>query len=222
VTSATLMASDYPNIRRTLFDLHEKILKWVSRSDMTAVGQQLGLLRGKVLVFQNEVESQMLFDYLVYAHRPNGINMAELYLRTNRQRLDVLQIDLLERMSQCLFLYVKTLSVDPGSSLHVVDMIQNSPFTLVDQSLSTTSEPESTYAAHFLNLGSFFIQTGAIVGVDWRLINAKELSPAWALWERNRRYDSKLSTKLARATLTVAIRLGYTAYVRAVPIDDNE
>lgn len=79
MTSATLMASDYANIRRTLFDLHEKILKLVSRSDMTTVVQQLGLLRGKVIVFQNEVESQMLFDYLVYAHRPNGINMAELY-----------------------------------------------------------------------------------------------------------------------------------------------
>lgn len=222
MTTPALNAENYADIRRTVGQLHVEILKLTSRSDMHICGRHLGILRNKVLIFNNDIESHMLFDYLVYAYRPNGINMAELYLRTNRQRLDALRIDLLERMSNCLYLFLIAQSVGPGNSLQVLDVVRNKPLTLVDKSLSTNTEPGQAFGTHVIELGDFSIQTGAITGVDRGLMNADELVAAWAKWGKAKEYTTKISAKMAQAAMSAAIRLGYTENVRTVLLDESD
>jgi len=212
---------NYAEIRRTVARLHEKILPFTTRPAMTACGKHLGILRKNVFEFANEIESHMLFDYLVYAYRPNGINMAELYLRTNRSTLDPVSIDLLERMSRCLYLFLEVQTVGPGNTIQMQDLVQESPLTLVDNGLSTTLKPGQMLASHVLDLGSFSIQTGAIISVDRRLTSCDELIAAWTKWEKQGVYDVNISAKMARATMASAIRLGLTEYTRTAELEES-
>lgn len=219
MSSTAFDVKNYAEIRRTIALLHEKIIRFTSRPALTTCGRHLGILRNNVFVFDNEIESHMLFDYLVYAYRPNGINMAELYLRTHRSTLDPVSIDLLERMSRCLYLFLSAQSVGPGNSLQVLDMFHNTVFTLVDNNLSTSAEPGQAFATHVIDLGSFSIQTGAIIGVDRRLATSDELIAAWTKWEKQGVYDLKISAKMAKATMISAMRLGCTENSRTAELE---
>lgn len=52
-----------------------------------------------------------------YAHRRNGINLAELYLRLNRSVLDESQIDLLTRMSVARYSFLHVDAVEGADVL---------------------------------------------------------------------------------------------------------
>ena len=175
----------------------------------------LGLLRKKTLVFNNETETSLFADYQVYAYRPRGFNMAELYLRLNRERLDGFDMELLIRMSAARYSVLVVDSLSAEGALQVKDIFRGLSFLLVNNGLSQTARPGDGVAGHILSFDDFFIQSGAALPVSRDLMKAEE--PLRALQNLDRTagrgtamLDPTAGAKLARATLSAAIRLGYT------------
>jgi len=161
MTSKNFQLADYSRIRENLTELHQKALKLQTRNDILTCARHLGLLHKKELYFNNEYEFTVLADYRVYSYRPNGINLAELYLRLNRSVLDESQIDLLTRMSVARYSFLHVDAVEGPGVLQVTDILSEKSFTLVDNGLSQSLKPKQAIAAHFIDMGDFTFNPAA-------------------------------------------------------------
>lgn len=174
----------------------------------------MGLLHKKTLVFKNETETDLLADYMIYSYRPNGFNMAERFLRLNKSRLSELDQALLFRMSFARYSVIKIQDTGKNGEANVIDIFLNTELTLVDKQLSRSVGPGFVIAGHIIDLGQFSIQSGASLPVDKSLMMAANVQRVLQNFVRN--YDDHFlldpanNAKLARATITAAIRLGYT------------
>ncbi|MEI7456907.1 MAG: hypothetical protein WCK93_09305 [Nitrosomonadales bacterium] len=206
---------DYDAIREMLTGLHHKILELRKHDDIATCARHLGLWYKKELYFNNEYESSVLADYLVYSYRPHGFNLAELYFRLNRAALDDRQADLLTRMSAVHYAILQVDVVEGQGVLRVRDAFSGESFRLVDNGLSQTLRPEQVVAAHIIDFGDFSIQTGAVLPVNYELLIEEEVRRIVTRikvkqTENAARVAPELSAKLARAVMSAAVRLGLT------------
>jgi len=221
MTSARFQFADYSHIREMQVELHSKLLKLQSNKDIVTCARHLGLLHKKEIIFNNEYELSVLADYRVYSYRPHGFNLAELYLRLNRTILTSRYIDLLTRMSVARYLLLRIDEVKEQGVLRVTDIFSEDSFTLVDNGLSQTLNKNDAIAAHFVDLGDYYIQSGAVLPIDYELTRKEEVMRV--LVKLTSQYKGETiritavdSAKLARATIFTAIRLGYTSSCESV------
>lgn len=210
--------AEYPRIRATLMDLHHQMLRLPNKDDVSTCARHLGLWHKKNVVFNNNSEVSLLANYQVYAYRPRGFNLAELYLRLNRASLDEFRVELLTRMSAAHFAVLKVEAVGKNETLRVIDVLRRDTLTLVDQGLSSSLCANQAIAGHLLDLGDFSIQTGAMVPADRELLRAEEpmrvLTAIGGPAEGGAfRITPGDGAKLARAVVAAAIRQGYTEHV---------
>ncbi len=218
MTDFLFQKADYIAIRKALIDLHQRILKTPTSDDVRTSARHLGLLHKKTLVFKNTIETDLLTDYMIYSYRPKGFNMAEKFLRLNRSRLSELDQALLFRMSFARYSVIKIKDIGKKNEINVIDIFLNTEFTLVDKQLSKSVGSGFVIAGHIIDLGQFSIQSGASLPVDKPLMMAEEVQRVLQNFDRSSDDHFLLhpanNAKLARATITAAIRLGYTDVVR--------
>jgi hypothetical protein len=207
--------ADYAAIRVMLTALHHKILNLHKHDDIVTCARHLGLRHKKELYFNNEYETAVLADYMVYSYRPRGFNLAELYLRLNRTALDDRQIDLLTRMSAAHYAILRIDAVEGEGVLKVTDTLSDKSFRLADNGLSQSLQPKQVVAAHIIDFGDFSIQTGAVLPVNYELLIEEEVRRIVTMikvkqTENAARVAPELSAKLARAVMSAAVRLGLT------------
>jgi hypothetical protein len=211
----TIQRSDYPKIRSEGMALNHQILKLLSPDDIKTCARHLGLLRNKTIAFNNETEASIFCEYQIFAYRPNGFNMVELYLRLNKERLDTFKLELLRRMSAARYSVLIVDSIGENSTLQVTDIFRKISFPLVDNGLSKTIKPGNAIAGYTISFDDFSIQSGGGLPVDRSLLMAEEptkvLSKLDAMQDRSKAALSPdVDAKLARAVISAGIRLGYT------------
>jgi len=218
MTDIMFQKADYIAIRKAIIDLHQRILNILKPDEIKTCSRHLGLLHQKTLSIKNDTEADLLADYMVYAFRPNGINMAEKFLRLNKSRLSELDQALLFRMSFARYSVIKIKDIGKKGEIDVIDIFLNTEFTLVDKELSRSAGSGFVIAGHIIDLGQFSIQSGAPLPVDKPLMMAAEVQRVWQNFDRSSDDHFLLhpanNAKFARATITSAIRLSYTDDVR--------
>ena len=218
MTDFLFQKADYIAIRKALIDLHQRILNTLKPDEIKACARHLGLLHQKTLAIKNDTVADLMADYMVYAFRPNGINMAEKYRRLNKSRLSEWDQALLSRMSVARYSVIKIKDTGKNGEINVIDIFLNTEFTLVDKQLSKSVGSGFVIAGHIIDLGQFSIQSGASLPVDKPLMMAEEVQRVLQNFDRSSDDHFLLhpanNVKLARATITAAIRLGYTDDVR--------
>lgn len=217
MTQVTFKASDYPTIRRAVFDLHQRIIKKPNPDDIKTCAKQLGLLHKKVLNFKNDTEVDLLSDYMIYAFRPHGFNLAEKYLRLNKNKLSDYDQALLSRMRLARYAVFKIEATTRIDEVTVIDVFIKTRFTLVDQQMAKTAMPGMVIAGHIIDLGDFCIQSGASLPLDKSILNADEVIHALERVDEDNFVNHFLNpangAKLARAIIATSIRLGFTEHV---------
>lgn len=217
MSETAFQTADYPPIREAIVDLHKQIVKSANPDDVKTCARHLGLLHKKTLNFRNDTEADILSDYLIYAFRPNGINMAEKYLRLNKRKLNEFNRALLARMRLARYSVFQVEESNRTDQLTVVDVFIKTRFTLVDQQLAKIAHSGLVIGGHIIDLGNFCIQTGASLPLDKALLQADEVIHALERLDDHNFADYLLnpanSAKLARAIISASIRLGYTANV---------
>jgi hypothetical protein len=214
MTDFLFQKTDYIAIRKAIIDLHQRILKTPTSDEIKTCARHLGLLHKKTLVFKNDTETDLLTDYMIYSYRPKGFNMAEKFLRLNKGRLSELDQALLFRMSFARYSVIKIKDIGKKCEINVIDIFLNTEFTLVDKQLSKSVGSGFVIAGHIIDLGQFSIQSGASLPVDKPLMMAEEVQRVLQNIGPNSGDHFLLhpanNAKFARATITAAIRLGYT------------
>lgn len=217
MTDISFDAANYPAIRHALIDLHQRIIKKPNPFDVKTCARHLGLLNKKTLNFRNNTEVDLLTDYMVYAFRPNGFNMAEKYLRLNNSRLNEYDQALLSRMRLARYAVFQVEETNHIDKVTVADVFIKTRFTLMDHQLAKTAEKGMVIAGHILDLGDFCIQSGASLPLDKALLDADEVIDALERVDDNNFVEYFLNpangSKLARAIISASIRLGNTENV---------
>lgn len=218
MTEITFKAADYLDIRRALFDLHKRILKNPNVDEIKTCAKHLGLWHQKAVSFNNDTEVDLLMDYRVYAFRPHGFNMAEKYLRLNKNTLCEYDQTLLSRMSLARYAIYQVEATNSVDEVTVVDVFIKTPFILVDHQLAKTATTGMVIASHLIDLGEFTIQSGALLPLNKALLQADEVIDALERVEEDHYVDYFLNpantSKLARAIISASIRLGHTESVK--------
>jgi hypothetical protein len=218
MTDITFQASDYVEIRRMLFDLHNRILKNPNFDEIKTCAKHLGLWHHKTVSYKNDTELELLMDYRVYAYRPNGFNMAEKYLRLNKNRLSDYEQALLARMRLARYAVFQVEATDQINEVTSVDVFIKTRFKLVDQQLAKTTTTGSVIAAHLIDLGDFSIQSGALLPLNRALLQDEEVVNVLERIDDDNYVDYFLNpannSKLARAIISASIRLGLTEKVQ--------
>lgn len=215
MSETTFQSADYPALRQALVALHKQIVKSANPDDVKTCARHLGLLHKKTLNFRNDTEADILSDYLIYAFRPNGFNMAERYLRLHKGKLKEFDQALLARMRLARYSVFQVEQTNRTDQVTVVDVFIKTRFTLVDQQLAKIAHTGLVIAGHIIDLGDFCIQTGASLPLDKALLQADEVTHALERLDDHNFADYLLnpanSSKLAKAIISASIRLGYTA-----------
>lgn len=218
MTEVTFNAADYANIRRALFDLHQRILKHPNPNDIKTCAKHLGLWHHKSVSFSNDTDVDLLMDYKIYAFRPNGFNMAEKYLRLHKNSLSEYDQALLARMRLARYSVFQVEASNRINEISVVDVFIKTRFTLVDLQLAKAAETGMVIAGHLIDLGEFAIQSGASLPLNKALLQADEVINVLDRVEDDNLIDHWLnpanSAKLARAIISASIRLGLTKNVK--------
>lgn len=212
----TYQLADYSEIRDITKELYPKILKMISRQDLDMVCKQLGLGRNGTIGIDIESEQgfALLQDYLIYSYRPNKINMAELFLRINRDQLSAQQIDLLARMSQAKFGFARLSNANPElHTLAAKDILTNEEFVIVDVSTSQQITMTKLFIGHWINCDNFYIQTGAGMSVPSMIIAEPELQLIVSSLAHKLQQGQKLSVSDTSKLAKICIRYLLQYYV---------
>ncbi|WKJ88894.1 hypothetical protein QZJ86_12770 [Methylomonas montana] len=218
MTDISFQAADYPEIRRALFDLHTRILKNPNLDEIKTCAKHLGLWQHKTVSYKNDTELELLMDYRVYAYRPNGFNMAEKYLRLNKNSLSDYEQALLARMRLARYAVYQVEASNGTDAVTVADVFIKTRFTLVDQHLAKTATTGMVLASHLIDFGDFSIQSGALLPLNKALLHADEVVDALERIDDDHFADYLIdpanTAKLARAIISASIRLGHTESVK--------
>ena len=214
----TFKSSDYLAIRQAVFDLHKRILKNPNIDEIKLCAKHLDLWHKKTVSFSNDAEVQLLMDYRVYGFRPHGFNMAEKYLRLNKNQLGEYEQALLARMRLARFAVLQIEATNRIDEVTVIDVFIKTRFTLVDQQLAKTAETGRVIGSHIIDFGDFIIQTGALLPLNKALLQADEVINVLERVDDDNFVDYFLNptntSKLARAIISASIRMGYTEHVK--------
>ncbi len=207
-------ASDYVEIRRALFNLHTRILKNPNLDEIKICAKHLGLWHHKTVSYKNDTELELLMDYRVYGYRPNGFNMAEKYLRLNKNSLSEIDQALLARMRLARYAVFQVEATNQLDEVTAVDVFIKTRFKLIDQQLAKTITTGSVIAAHLIDLGEFCIQSGALLPLNRTLLQDDDVIQVLERIDDDHFDDYLLNpaftAKLARAIIAASIRLGIT------------
>lgn len=218
MTEVIFKAADYLTIRNELIDLHKRILKHPNLDEIKTCAKHLGLWHQKAVSFNNDTEADLLMDYRVYAFRPNGFNMAEKYLRLNKDHLSEYDQALLARMRLARYAVYQVEATNRIDEVIVTDVFIKTRFTLVDHQLAKTAEMGMVIASHIIDFGEFSVQSGALLPLNRALLEADEVINALERIDDDNFVDYLLNpantSKLARAIISASIRLGHTDHVK--------
>lgn len=205
--------AQYQTLRKRTNRVHDLVLKLATKADFTGAAHQLGLLNGKVIEFEHVSEQTVLADFMVYAWRPNGVSMIEIYRRLNAAQLDPPARELLGRMVQARYRLLRIESVHAQGQMWVLDVLSQQRLVLVDRAMSQSVEAGNGLAGHVIECDGFCILTGAALPADRATIQRDDILRALAAEPRGKVSASVLNAKCARLITSALIRAGYAGQV---------
>ena len=102
------LVKEYRNLRPVMVKLHAELSRLIRKDEIFACAKRLKMLRKqdgkKSIVFVDEIEIDAFEDYLIYMHRPHGINAVQQILNAKRYSNGSNELRLLEGMVKARFL----------------------------------------------------------------------------------------------------------------------
>ena len=211
---------DFLRIRELLPELHKRIQRQLPPKYMTAAGRDLGLLKNKTFIFENETETAVFSDYLLYSYQPHGLSMVRRYLNLNRGQLDAFSVALLEAMTASRYSLYAVKEIVSGKGAMVADLLRKESYFLGDRNLSRSEDPlDMVIAMRLIFFDDFAIQSGGAIPVERDLLDIPEfvhlmakLVPKPLLGDFLHLTPAQ-EAKFAQGVMSICLRKGYTDYI---------
>lgn len=155
----------YKHLRKVGLELNNRLVKTLTKSILDEGGEDLGILKGKALVFDTIDESSVLMDYCIHNVRRQGMNAIERFLAKSPPPADSDEMLLLQALRQSRFCIFAVDSVEPGVGVHGRDILRNEPLFLFDIGFSGSAVPGAVLATRIMALEGMHRTTGAALPV---------------------------------------------------------
>jgi hypothetical protein len=161
----------YRNLRRLGRELNQTLIQRLPKKAVMECAKKLGLVRGKILVFQNENEMATLFDHCLYSYRPGGKSVIELHLEQSPPPPDSHEMALLLAMQASYYSLFSIEEVIEGKGLVVVDGLRQAKLFILDIGLGNSAAKGMLLAGRIMPIGELYMSTGALIPLQGELVD---------------------------------------------------
>ena len=174
----------YQQLRQVGHEINSILTRQVTKSNLLKYGKKLGMTTGKKIVFYNEMEPDILFDYILYNHRPRGKNLVERYYET--VDLDPLSDErtVLQGMINSRYSVFLAEKIIDYKGLKLTDLLKRDTITLMDKNLGMSRVEGAIFAGRVIPLRGFYMTSGAFLLVDPDILEDHVIPDIAAIAER--------------------------------------
>lgn len=161
----------YQRVRRVGLRLNMEMVRRLSRAAIQEGAKRLGMLKGGTILFDSEDQSSVLMDFCIHHCRDGSQTALERHVATSRHPPDSDEAAYLRAQVESRYSLFAVEDVSPGSGAHLSDILRNERIFLMDFGFSQCAEPGMRLASRVLQMGDFWMTTGAGLPVDdsaWR------------------------------------------------------
>jgi hypothetical protein len=160
ILEANLVAQ-YHHLRKVNFSLNNRLVRTLSKDAIHCAGRKLGILQRETLVFDNEVDMEVLMDFAIYDIREKGKNAIERMLATQSAQSDSDETRMLQGMSQARYSIFLIENAEPGVGVHLRDVVRGDTHFVHDTNMSMTGKSGLLLAARIITVGEIHMTSGA-------------------------------------------------------------
>nr|WP_321466388.1 hypothetical protein [uncultured Desulfobulbus sp.] len=133
------LAAEYNRLWQLMPKLHRSIAKMADKDTLKACAKRLGIYtkngRKLGMSFENEYETELFQDYMIYMYRPRGFSLVRKMRNRNPYPEGSDEQMLLEGMHQARFSLFWVKELHPTGGMVVLDVITGEELFVLDQSL---------------------------------------------------------------------------------------
>lgn len=153
----------YKQLRKAGIALNTVIAKQLPKVAVPECGKKLGLFKAGTLIFNNDDEVGVLFDYCFHHHRRAGKTVIERYLEQSPPHEESDEMVLLQAMLKSRFSLFRIEEIHPHAGAALRDLLTDETLNLVDVALSETGSPGIVLAGRILPVEDFNMSSGALI-----------------------------------------------------------
>lgn len=159
------VVDEYLTIRPLMTNLHTEIGKMAKSDAILSCAKRLKMLskeKGKkVVTFENEEESCIFQDYLIYMYRPRGINLVQQMLNRNRFHQDSGERQLLDLMVNARFSVFLVKQIVKKAGFIAMDIYTGEEFLVLDQTMPQNDAVGMLMGFRIFKFHNTWMHTGA-------------------------------------------------------------
>ncbi len=194
------MLKIYQQIRNIGKDINSQAFELLDGRDMLEVAKKLCIAQGNTLVFQNESETQIMWNYAMHHYRINNLNTLNRYALTIKTELPDLEKQVLTAMCNSTFSIFELKETLPYGGIVVQDIFNKKAHLLIDKNMSMmdlTDGKSILFGSNLIHFQDFSITTGASVVVTSKLLSEFQ-SYLIIFLEKYNHFDDALTNALDR------------------------
>jgi len=162
----------YDRARKVMRALASRIFKTVAtKTSMLRCAGRLGMREGDEIFFENETETDVFQDFVLYADLIRGRNAAERFLRWHRNSLTDEEISYLKAMAAAHYSIFIIEDAEPGHGVSFHDVLTGKKWFVVDRQLSATAPPDLKLGTRLIDQGDFAMCSGAALPTDLEVLD---------------------------------------------------
>lgn len=166
---------DYRRMRRLGVELNLKLIKQLPKAAVPECGKKLGLSKAGTLIFNNDDEIAVLYDYCLYHYRRGNKTVIERYLQESPPEPGSAEMTLLQAMSDAHYSVFRLAEILPRQGAVLFDLVRRENVELIDLSLAETGMPGTLLVARLLSLPQFRMSSGTMIPLPEPLIEQRIL-----------------------------------------------
>jgi len=202
------LTKQYQRIRAITQKLYQDDLpRYLSKKAFQTCGQKLGVMQNNTLVLSDTDHTSVLMDYCLYEYRENGQNAISHYLAETPLEAGSDEYRVTRAMSESFYALLLVEQVQPGIGVHVLDILRERRFLLMDLNFSQTAVPGVVIATRVLPFDGFAITAGAPLSVDAGMMTKiKNILVQRLEDERKGKNDAQKWTDLATTVIRMVLQ----------------
>lgn len=194
----------YVQLRAVLTRIANAMLDEVVKENIMTSAATLGLVQGNTIVLADEQEQAVVLDHALYADPRKRGKYLDAY-QAAHPSLDDDTTLVIEAMYDADYRVMRCEARHPDLGMQVYDLLHDTTFILVDQSLTRTATPGILLAAHVVAPDGIYMTTGAPLPITdqatgTRLLDALKTIPQGVEFEAQNRTGT-LTTRIIRTLL---------------------
>lgn len=153
----------YKQLRKSGIALNTALAKQVPKAAVPECGKKLGLVKAGTLIFNNEDEVGILYDYCFHHYRRAGKNVIERYLEQSPPAAASDDMVLLQAMLKSRYSLFRVEEINPHLGASLRDLLTDEVFDLMDVGLSETGSAGIILAGRILPTEDLHMSSGVLI-----------------------------------------------------------